>query len=81
MEVEGACQNQNICLQGVTWCDTVLSNRHMRPSGQCPVCEKGAGDVMHVIFKCERATEVWKALGIWNLIEEAFLVDSGSCGS
>jgi ribonuclease HI len=49
----------------------VLANKHIGGSGQCPVCEWGAEDIAHMLFKCDRAKEVWEALGIYPIIGKA----------
>jgi hypothetical protein len=66
-------------LHGIIPCMCVLANKHIGGSGQCPVCEWGAEDVAHMMFKCDRSKEVWKALGIYPIIEKAANEDrSGS---
>ena len=45
----------------------------------CPICLNGAEDVKHILFVCDRAKEVWRALGIWESIARFLAVDrSGS---
>uniref|UniRef100_A0A8R7UTU1 Reverse transcriptase zinc-binding domain-containing protein n=1 Tax=Triticum urartu TaxID=4572 RepID=A0A8R7UTU1_TRIUA len=48
-------------------CRVTLANRHIKVSGQCPVCEIGAEDIKHLLFKCTRGKHVWEALGIHDL--------------
>jgi hypothetical protein len=58
---------------------SVLANRHIPVSGQCPVCAQGAEDVKHLIFTCNGAKDVWEALGLKEIIQEVSVVDrSGS---
>jgi hypothetical protein len=57
----------------------ILANRHIGNSGGYPVCLNGAEDIKHIIFECDRAKEVWRALGIWEAITRLLMVDrSGS---
>ena len=43
------------------------------------MCQTGAEDIKHALFSCNRAREVWGALGIWDVIEKLLSVDrSGS---
>jgi hypothetical protein len=57
----------------------VLAKKHIPVSGQCPVRAQGAEDVKHLIFTCNRARDVWEALGVKKTIQEAVVVDrSGS---
>jgi ribonuclease HI len=62
-------------LHGTLPCRAILANRHIKTSGQCPVCSSGAEDIRHALFTCERAAAVWKALGLENIIAEALLAD------
>jgi ribonuclease HI len=56
-----------------------LANRHIEKSGQCPLCEIGAEDIKHMLFTCDKAKEVWRALGLGTLIREAARLErSGS---
>ena len=46
---------------------------------QCPICMGGAEDMRHLMFTCQRAKEVWRSLGLWEIIDKALVVDkSGS---
>jgi ribonuclease HI len=63
------------CLHNAIPCFCVLANRHIGNVSQCPICQVGAEDIKHAIFSCERAKAVWSALGIWNSISDALLVD------
>ena len=43
------------------------------------MCLNGAEDIKHILFSCNRAKEVWRALGIWDSITQFLTVDrSGS---
>ena len=66
-------------LHGIIPLKSVLANRHISQSGECPVCNLDAEDIMHLLFKCQTAAEMWEALGISQIIDEACTVDrSGS---
>ena len=49
-------------------CQCVLANRHIGTSSQCPVCRVHAEDISHAIFKCPRAGEIWRVLGLQEMI-------------
>ena len=53
-------------MQNTIPCRSVLANRHIKVSDQCPVCENGAQDVKHLLFECSRAKLVWRNLGMDN---------------
>jgi ribonuclease HI len=66
-------------LHGVIPLKSILVNRHIGTSGQCPICMQEAEDVKHLLFRFATAMELWSSLGIANTIEEAQLIDrSGS---
>jgi hypothetical protein len=52
-------------LHGLLACRLILANRHIIPSGGCPVCHHGAEDIKHMIFSCDRAKAIWNSIGIW----------------
>jgi ribonuclease HI len=57
----------------------VLANRHIKVSAQCPICWQGSEDIRHLMFTCGRAKEVWKSLGLEEVINNAVNLDrSGS---
>jgi len=57
----------------------ILADRHIGYTGGCPMCLNGAEDIKHILFSCNRAKEVWRALGIWDSITQFLTVDrSGS---
>jgi hypothetical protein len=51
-------------LKGLIPCRAILANRHVGNSGNCPVCMHGAEDIKHLLFTCDRARDVWQALGV-----------------
>lgn len=51
-------------LNGLLACITILANRHIIPTGGCPVSNKCVEDIKHsMIFLCDRARAVWNSLG------------------
>jgi hypothetical protein len=66
-------------LHGIVPLKSILANKHIGTSGQCPVCMAAPEDVLHLLFQCTAAREVWTDLGIQSIIDEAISVDqSGS---
>ena len=53
-------------LRGLMPCKAILANRHVIPEGGCPVCHNGAEDIKHLIFTCDQARAVWRAIGVWE---------------
>jgi ribonuclease HI len=62
-------------LHGTLPCRAILADRHMKVAAQCPVCLNGAENIRHALFTCDRAIQVWKALGLEQHIEEALVYD------
>jgi hypothetical protein len=56
---------------GAIPCFGVLANRHIPISSQCPICSIDCESIPHAFFKCSRAKEVWKGLGMLPLINKA----------
>jgi hypothetical protein len=56
-----------------------MANRHAGTSSECPICHQGPEDILHLLFQCSAPREIWMALGIHEMIDEAMMVDrSGS---
>jgi hypothetical protein len=64
-----------IALHGILPLKSILVNRHIDSSGQCPVCNMGPEDIAHLLFTCPKAIEIWSALGISHVVEDALLCD------
>ena len=62
-------------LHGIVHLKSILANRHIGTSGSCPICNQGAEDVLHLLFRCLVACEMWGQLGMLDLIEEATHMD------
>jgi ribonuclease HI len=66
-------------LHGILPLKCIMANRHVGTSSECPICHQGPEDILHLLFQCSAAREVWVALGIHSMIDEAIMVDrSGS---
>jgi hypothetical protein len=66
-------------LHGIIPLKSILVNRHIGTSGQCPICMQGPEDMAHILFQCHMARELWTSLGVIDCIDEALLSDrSGS---
>ena len=63
------------CLHNAIPCFSVLANRHIGKVSECPICQAGAEDISHVLFKCIRSRAVWDALAISTEIWLAAEVD------
>jgi hypothetical protein len=47
-----------------------LAYMHMKVNASCPICHGRAEDILHILFKCSRARDVWKALGLNAYIDQ-----------
>jgi hypothetical protein len=66
-------------LHGILPLKCILANRHVGTSSECPICHDGPEDILHLLFRCTAAQELWSSLGIHEIIEEAMSGDqSGS---
>jgi ribonuclease HI len=66
-------------LHGVVPGKAILADRHIKVSPQCPVCMAGAEDIRHMLFTCQQAKEIWKAMGLLDYIKQTSLGER--CGS
>ena len=62
-------------LHGTLPCRVTLANRHMKVSPLCPFCASGLEDTKHILFQCQKAKEVWRRLGLAEIIAQACEVD------
>ena len=46
------------------------------PSGECPIRYIDAEDIRNVLFTCERASEIWRNLGLNNTIEKMHKINA-----
>lgn len=66
-------------LHGIIPVKSILTIRHIGTSGACPVCHQDVEDVRYLLFDCCHTRELWKHLGILEIVEEAKQIDhSGS---
>jgi hypothetical protein len=66
-------------LHGILPLKSILANRHIGTSGECPICHGGAEDISHLLFQCETTKNLWHCLGLHEIIEESSVIDrSGS---
>jgi hypothetical protein len=61
-------------LHGILPLKSILANRHIGTSGECPICHQGAEDILHLIFQCDTVRELWAKLGLENIISNAIVV-------
>ena len=62
-------------MHGTLPCRVTLANRHLKVSPQCPYCSRGPEDTKHLLFQCQKAKEVWKLLGLDEVIKRACEID------
>jgi hypothetical protein len=48
---------------------------HIATNIGCPICSSGCEDVMHTLFTCLHAKQVWEKLRISEVINEATALD------
>jgi hypothetical protein len=66
-------------MHGILPLKSILAGRHIGTSGQCPLCSLHAEDILHMMFGCQRATSIWRGLGLENLVNHVMRADrSGS---
>jgi hypothetical protein len=62
-------------LHGIVPLKSILVNRHIGTTSGCPICNSGPKDVLHLLFCCPVAKELWSSLGLLDIFEEAAQVD------
>jgi hypothetical protein len=62
-------------LHGLIPLKSILANRHIGTSGQCPICLQAAEDVKHLLFQCDMARDLWRTLGQLAVIDDAMQLD------
>ena len=58
-----------IILHGIVPTKSILSNRHIGTSGECPLCQLDAEDLRHLLFECAPANELWRPLRLQQTID------------
>lgn len=51
-------------------CRAVLASKHMKVKEQCPECKLGPDSIQHFLFECQRSCEVWRQLGLYDIIKK-----------
>jgi hypothetical protein len=62
-------------LRGSLPCLGMLAGQHTPCIPQCPICKIGIEDIQHCLFTCCRANDVWKELGLQDIIQRAVVQD------
>jgi hypothetical protein len=57
-------------MHGVLPLKAILFGRHIGTSGVCPICNQEEENVLHMVFKCQGAVNIWRALGFEHMISE-----------
>jgi hypothetical protein len=66
-------------LHGVLPLEAILFRRHIGDNGLCPICNVSDEDVLHMIFKCPGAENIWNGLGLFHMVQGA--IAQGRSGS
>jgi hypothetical protein len=67
-------------LHGIIPLKCILANRHIGDTGGCPICNQGPEDVSHLLFTCPAARDLWTALDIIDIIDDAVQTDCSGSG-
>jgi ribonuclease HI len=67
-------------LHGILPLKSILINRHIGDSGECPICHLDAEDILHLLFKCEPAKAIWESMGLSSFITDAMVTDRSGSG-
>jgi hypothetical protein len=51
-------------LHGIIPLKSILVNRHIGTSGECPICRQAPEDVIHLLFQCDTAKNLRRGLAI-----------------
>jgi hypothetical protein len=51
-------------MHGVLPLKSILLKRHIGTTSTCPICNSEEEDVMHMVFKCPGAANIWRGLGL-----------------
>jgi hypothetical protein len=66
-------------LHGMVPSIRILANHHVKVSPQCQIYKLGVKDNRHLMFTCRRAKQVWRRLGLEEIVDHALSLDrSGS---
>jgi hypothetical protein len=67
-------------LHGILPLKCILSNRHIGTSAEYPICATGLEDVLHLLFSCPTAKDLWNSIGIYSIIEAVLDQDRAGSG-
>jgi hypothetical protein len=67
-------------LHGILPLKCILSNRHIGTSSECPICATGPEDILHLLFSCPTAKDLWNTIGIYSQIESVLDQDRAGSG-
>lgn len=62
-------------LHGLIPVKSVVANRHICSDGSCPVCNQGAEDISHLLFRCNMTRAICEKLGLSDFMLEAMNID------
>lgn len=62
-------------LHGAIPCRAVLADRHMKVQAHCPACNGSADTIKHLLFECSQAKDLWRLLGVEDVISNACQID------
>ena len=62
-------------LHGIIPLKSIMVNRHVGTSGECPICHVAAEHILHLLFQCHKAREMWRLLGLDSIMEAASSID------
>jgi hypothetical protein len=43
-----------------------LANRHTITNSFCPLFSRSCEDIIHMLFQCKGASEIWEEMGLWS---------------
>jgi hypothetical protein len=55
-------------LHGILPLKGILASRHVRTISACPICQHDPEDILHLLFTCSTAAELWESIGLQNYI-------------
>jgi hypothetical protein len=67
-------------LHGIITLKCILINRHIGDTRGCPICNQGPEDISHLLFTCPVARDLWMAMNIIDIIDDAIQNDRTGSG-
>jgi hypothetical protein len=62
-------------LHGIVPLKAILANRHVGKEGGGPICNNAAEDILHMVFKCPMAKDLWELLNLTQVIDVLHRID------